>query len=209
LPDARSSADCRALIGAIRHPVYRACFATMYACGLRMSEAISLPVSAVDSKQMLLHIIGKGKSQHVAYSTMRKVFNNARLLAMDDTHVTFRYKDREANQWRTCRLTGVEFLRRLLMHVLPKGFHKARYYGLWHPSKRPLQQLARLLLTLETPAQTAMPITVADLAAEAQRAGDDRYIGPESSDGGFRPRCPQCGSDRVIHLAELTRGRSP
>jgi site-specific recombinase XerD len=113
LPDARSSADCRALIAAIRHPVYRACFATMYACGLRMSEAISLPVSAVDSKQMLLHIIGKGnkervvpltepvlqmlrevwkthrhpkwlfprrkgKSQHVAYSTMRKVFNNAR-----------------------------------------------------------------------------------------------------------------------------------
>jgi site-specific recombinase XerD len=113
LPDARSSADCRALIAAIRHPVYRACFATMYACGLRMSEGISLPVSAVDSKQMLLHIIGKGnkervvplsepvlqmlrevwkthrnpkwlfprrkdKSQHVAYSTMRKVFNNAR-----------------------------------------------------------------------------------------------------------------------------------
>jgi integrase/recombinase XerD len=85
----------------------------MYACGLRMSEAISLPVSAVDSKQMLLHIIGKGnkervvplsepvlqmlralwkthrspkwlfprlnnKQKHVAFSTMRKVFNNAR-----------------------------------------------------------------------------------------------------------------------------------
>ena len=49
----------------------------MYACGLRMSEAIGLPVSAIDSKQMLLHIIGKGKL-HVAYSTMRKVFNNAR-----------------------------------------------------------------------------------------------------------------------------------
>jgi site-specific recombinase XerD len=113
LPDARSREDCRALIAAIRHPVYRACFATMYACGLRLSEGASLPVSAVDSKQMLLHIIGKGnkervvplsepvlqmlrevwkthrnpkwlfprrkgKSQHVAFSTMRKVFNNAR-----------------------------------------------------------------------------------------------------------------------------------
>ncbi len=118
MPDARSSADCRALIAAIRHPVYRACFATMYACGLRMSEAISLPVSAVDSKQMLLHIIGKGNKErvvpltepvlkmlrevwkthrdpkwlfprregksHVAYSTMRKVFNNARHACLFD-----------------------------------------------------------------------------------------------------------------------------
>jgi hypothetical protein len=106
-------------------------------------------------------------------------------------------------------MTGVEFLRRLLMHVLPKGFHKARYYGLWHSSKRPLQQRARLLLALETPAQTAMPMTIADLGAEAQAAGDDRYIGPEGSDGGFRPRCPHCGSDRVIHLAEVTPGPSP
>lgn len=84
----------------------------MYACGLRMSEAASLPVSAVDSQQMLLRIIGKGNKEravpltepvlvmlrevwkmhrnrkwlfprrrgksHVPYSTMRKVFNNAR-----------------------------------------------------------------------------------------------------------------------------------
>jgi site-specific recombinase XerD len=112
LPHARSSADCRALIAAVRHPVYRACLATMYACGLRMSEAASLPVSAVDSKLMLLRIIGKGNKEravpltepllqmlrevwkthrnrkwlfprrqgksHVPYSTMRKVFNNAR-----------------------------------------------------------------------------------------------------------------------------------
>jgi integrase/recombinase XerD len=113
LPTVRSREDCRALIAAVREPIYRACFATIYACGLRLSEGASLPVSAVDSKQMLLHIIGKGnkervvplsepvlqmlrevwrlhrsskwlfprrnnKSQHVAYSTMRKVFDNAR-----------------------------------------------------------------------------------------------------------------------------------
>jgi DNA-directed RNA polymerase subunit RPC12/RpoP len=155
---------------------------------------------------------GQGKQavlQYLARYAFRIAITNARLFAMDDTHVTFRYKDRDANQWRTCRLTGVEFLRRLLMHVLPKGFHKARYYGLWHYSKRPLQQRARLLLALETPAQTAMPITLADLVAEAQRAGDDRHLGPESSDGGFHPRCPHCGSDRLIHLAELVRGSSP
>lgn len=128
---------------------------------------------------------------------------------MDDTHVTFRYKDRDANQWRTCRLTGVEFLRRLLMHVLPKGFHKARYYGLWHYSKRSLQQRARLLLALESPPQTDVPTTVADLGTDAQHAAEDPYIRPESSEGGFRPRCPHCRSDRMTHLAELARGRSP
>jgi len=55
----RSHEDCRRLIAAIRQPVYRGCFALIYACGLRISEAVALPVSAVDSKQMLLRIIGK------------------------------------------------------------------------------------------------------------------------------------------------------
>lgn len=59
MPDARSDADCRRLIAAVRRPVYRGCLALMYACGLRLSEAATLPVSAVDSKQMLLRVIGK------------------------------------------------------------------------------------------------------------------------------------------------------
>jgi len=59
LPEVRSDADCRRLIGAIRHPVYRACFALMYTSGLRIGESLSLPVSAVDPKRMLLRVIGK------------------------------------------------------------------------------------------------------------------------------------------------------
>ena len=66
----------------------------------------------------------------------RTAISNARILGMDQTHVTFRWKDRNADAWRTERLPGVEFLRRFLQHVLPRGFHKVRYYGLWHPSKR-------------------------------------------------------------------------
>ena len=37
---------------------------------------------------------------------------------------------------RTCRLSGDEFMRRFLQHVLPRGFHKVRYFGLWHPRQR-------------------------------------------------------------------------
>jgi site-specific recombinase XerD len=63
LPDVRSDEDCRRLIARLQKPVYRGCFALSYAYGLRISEAITLPVTAVDSKQMVLRVIGKGDKQ--------------------------------------------------------------------------------------------------------------------------------------------------
>jgi integrase/recombinase XerD len=65
LPDVRSDADCRRLIASLQLPVYRACFTLIYAYGLRISEAVTLPISAVDSRQMVLHIIGKGNKERV------------------------------------------------------------------------------------------------------------------------------------------------
>jgi integrase/recombinase XerD len=59
LPDVRSDDDCRRLIATLKQPLYRACFALIYAYGLRIGEAIALPVRAIDSKQMLLRLIGK------------------------------------------------------------------------------------------------------------------------------------------------------
>ena len=93
----------------------------------------------------------------------RTAITNARILALDDTHVTFRYQDRSTGTWRTIRLPGVEFLRRFLQHVLPRGFHKVRYYGLWHSSKRDLANRAWLLLMLQTPIDAAGPVKIADL----------------------------------------------
>ncbi len=61
----RSDEDCRRLIAAIEHPVIRGCFTLMYAYGLRINEAITLPITAVDSKQMVLHVIGKGNKERV------------------------------------------------------------------------------------------------------------------------------------------------
>jgi integrase/recombinase XerD len=59
LPDVRSDEDCRGLIAALEKPVYRGCFTIIYANGLRIGEAITLPVTAVDSRQMILRLIGK------------------------------------------------------------------------------------------------------------------------------------------------------
>jgi len=62
---AGSDEEVRQLLGAIRQPVYRACMCTMYACGLRISEASSLPISAIDSKQMLLRVVGKRNKERI------------------------------------------------------------------------------------------------------------------------------------------------
>ena len=53
------------MIGALKKPTFRGCYALMYSCGLRHMEAVSLPVSAVDSKQMLLHVIGKRNKERI------------------------------------------------------------------------------------------------------------------------------------------------
>jgi site-specific recombinase XerD len=58
--------DCRRPIANLQQPVIRGCFALMYAYGLRMGEAITLPIAAVDSTQMVLHVIGKGNKERVS-----------------------------------------------------------------------------------------------------------------------------------------------
>ena len=65
--------------------------------------------------------------------THRVAISNRRLLAFDETGVTFRYKDYRrdgAARYGTMTLATDEFIRRFLLHVLPKGFHRIRHYGL-------------------------------------------------------------------------------
>ncbi len=134
----------------------------------------------------------------------RTAISNARILAVDQTHVTFRYKDRGHDTWRTMRLEGVEFLRRFLQHVLPRGFHKVRYYGLWHASKRDLASRAWLLLILDKPTDTARPPKIADLLeALGQLAElDEHSLDGAELDHADSPCCPYCGSPRTSLLAQ-------
>ncbi len=67
---------------------------------------------------------------YLARYTHRIAITNARLLAVDDAQVTFRYKDyREGGRNKTMRLSGEEFVRRFLLHVLPKGLMRIRHFG--------------------------------------------------------------------------------
>jgi putative transposase/transposase-like zinc-binding protein len=65
--------------------------------------------------------------------THRVAISNRRLIALDENGVTFNYKDYRANgraRYKVMTLATSEFIRRFLSHVLPKGFHRIRYYGL-------------------------------------------------------------------------------
>ena len=135
---------------------------------------------------------------------LRVAITNARILAVDQTHVTFRWKDRGSDSWQTTRLEGVEFLRRFLQHVLPQGFHKVRYYGLWHHSRRKLASRAWLLLFLEQPSDLQRPMKIAELieaVGQLTLFTESQNIDPgvEAVD---RPCCPHCGSPRTTLLAE-------
>ena len=63
--------------------------------------------------------------------THRIAISNRRIISMDDKSVTYSVKDYKDNgQWTTLTIPGIEFIRRFLMHVLPKGFVRIRHYGL-------------------------------------------------------------------------------
>jgi len=60
-----SDAQVRALLAYVRNPVHKTCLSIMYGCGLRISEATTLEVSAVDGANGVLRIIGKGNKQRI------------------------------------------------------------------------------------------------------------------------------------------------
>ncbi len=151
---------------------------------------------------------GKGNDAVLNYLSryvFRTAISNARILGMDDTHVTYRWKDRSTDTWRTKRLPGIEFLERFLQHVLPRGFHKCRYYGLWHTSKRDLARRAWLLLIFQKPLDAPLPLSMAELLDIMSHPSDEQPLADPGDHDINTPCCPHCGSARTRLLAEYPR----
>ena len=132
---------------------------------------------------------------YLARYVFRTAITNRRITALDEQTVTFQYKkrDRGAGKGRSCTLSGPEFLRRFCQHVLPQGFHKVRYYGLWHPSKRELAGRVRRMLLLDRkdplPMEPTQPIPATERDAKPPRV------------------CPQCGKPDLVLVRRLTPAR--
>jgi Putative transposase len=120
---------------------------------------------------------------------------NARLVGLDEHAVTIRYKQRKAARWRTCPIAGEEFMRRFLQHVLPKGFHKVRYFGLWHPANRELAARVRLRPVLDQP-QAPTAAALGNLAAPDGNPTTDQSAQPTP--------CPQCQIGQLVLIRRLT-----
>jgi len=162
---------------------------------------IVLPHSAW-RKPWVVHITPWGDGEHavldyLARYVFRVAITNSRIAGLDNEAVTIRYKQRKSARWRTRRIAGEEFTRRFLQHVLPKGFHKVRYFGLWHPAKRDLAARVRLMLLLDQPPAPA--------TAAADNATDPTGDHARGALGSAQPpACPQCRIGHLILIRRLT-----
>ena len=84
--------------------------------------------------------------QYLARYVYRVAITNNRILTDKNGEIKFKYKRCNAFKWKTLPLQPMEFIRRFLQHVLPKGFHKIRYYGFLAPACRHIFQALKLAL---------------------------------------------------------------
>jgi hypothetical protein len=133
--------------------------------------------------------------RYLSRYTHRIAISNRRLVAADENGVAFKYKDYRIEgpaRYKTMTLTTDEFIRRFLMHVLPKGFHRIRHYGLLASGNRAanIAQARKLLAMPSRPIQPEAP----------EAAPDQPRVLP-------RP-CPCCGG-RMIIIEAFARGCEP
>ena len=160
----------------------------------RKCPDLAIP-DAVWRKPLILHVTAWGSGEqavldYLARYVFRVALTNARIVGLDDNTVSIQYKERKTGRSRTCRLSGDEFMRRFLQHVLPRGFHKVRYFGLWHPAQRHNAARVRQMLQLQAPPTAAPPLVPPS-------------VEPVPS---IEPLiCPRCQQGRLIFIRTLTR----
>jgi Putative transposase/Transposase zinc-binding domain len=140
--------------------------------------------------------VGSGRAalKYLAPYIFRVALSNNRIIGMQDEKVTFRYTDGESGRTTSCTLSAEEFIRRFLQHVLPKGFVKVRYYGLFRVGNRSLLAQARMFLM-----QTRLGVSALPTAAPT----------PVAPAGLAELRCPRCGQPMQLVQTLTPRSRGP
>jgi hypothetical protein len=135
---------------------------------------------------------GRAALKYLAPYIFRVALSNNRIVRVANEQVTFRYTVGATGRTAYCTLPVLEFLHRFLQHILPKGFVKVRYYGLFRVGmRRSLLRLRTQLLLLQHIAAQATPT-------------------PEGSDGSRREVvCPMCGQPMQLERVLLPHNRGP
>ena len=134
--------------------------------------------------------------RYLSRYTHRVAISNRRLVSVDDGGIAFRWKDYRIEgpeRWKTMTLTPHQFIRRFLIHVLPKGFHRIRHYGLLANTNR-AESIARARELLG-----AAPRIVEPEEQKAPGADEPRVLPCP---------CPRCGG-RMIVIEVFARGCEP
>ena len=131
--------------------------------------------------------------------THRVAISNERILDIADGQVRFRWKDyRQQHRWKTLALPAEEFIRRILLHTLPPGFHRIRHFGfLAGPRRHEHLALCRRLLKMPP----------ADPPSEPQPT--DYRDRVEALTGQSLRRCPACGQGTMLIVEVLRPGHDP
>jgi hypothetical protein len=107
---------------------------------------------SVWEEKWVVHSQSAGKGQNSLRYFARYVFrvaiSNNRIKSIENNAIRFTYKDRQRNTWKSTTLEPMEFIRRFLQHVLPKGFMKIRHYGFLNPNSAFSIEKLRELISL-------------------------------------------------------------
>ncbi len=143
--------------------------------------------------------VGSGEAAltYLAPYVFRVALSNKRIVAVVNDQVTFRYRDGTTKKTKYSTVPATEFIGRFLQHVLPKGFVKVRYFGLFRSGNRPL--LAQTRATLAGPAP---PCSISSPGTVTIVAADQRCIPPAV-------RCPLCGAQMELTQSVQATSRSP
>jgi hypothetical protein len=127
--------------------------------------------------------------------THRVAISNHRLVRLEDGHVTFRWRDyRDSNKQKLMTLKADEFIRRFLLHELPRGFVRIRHYGFLANARREQNlKLCRQLLNVPAQPDSLVP------EPEDWRARYERLTGQSLS------LCPACHRGRMVVIQLLSR----
>jgi len=151
-------------------------------------------------KEWVVHCKAAGQGRQVLNYLARYIFrvaiSNSRLERFENGEVTFRYRDNRSQQLHRVTLPAQKFIHRFLLHVLPRGCAKVRYYGIWSPSCRAQLQQARTLLAAATPATTvdSIPNSLPTEPAALLPAP---------------ALCPHCHVGQLFDIRVLPRQREP
>jgi hypothetical protein len=131
--------------------------------------------------------------EYVGRYTHRVAISNSRLLNIEDRKVTFRYKGyRDGSAQKTMTLEADEFIRRFLLHVLPPGFHRIRYYGLMGNRHRQ-EKLAQCRQLLQM-----SPLPESDIDTPADYREQYQTLTGHSVD-----QCPACRTGRMVTIRQI------